>query len=337
MSPRKILVTAPSWIGDMVMAQALFMLLRRQDSDVMIDVLVPSWVSGVVARMPEVRQMIPFASRHGKLDLLMRIRTGLRLRKQAYDEAIIMPRSMKSVLPSWFAGIPRRIGLAANLGLVNDVRRFSRSRQELFVRRYLMLGDSQANDMDWNDIPRPALTIDEDNRQALLKEYRLEAGRFVAFAPGAEFGPAKQWPLSYFSELVGLINQNGMKVVVFGSPKEKALGDKILVDQQQGGNLNLCGLTSLPDVIDLSSAARAVVANDSGLMHLAYAAGATTIAIYGSSSSAYTPPLSDSAVILESEMSCRPCFGRTCQYGHYNCLRAVSAADVYREIYGSAA
>jgi heptosyltransferase-2 len=182
MSPRKILVTAPSWIGDMVMAQALFTLLRRQDSEVIIDVLAPAWVSGVLARMPEVRQMIPFASRHGKLDLLMRIRTGLGLRKQAYDEAIIMPRSLKSVLPSWFAGIPRRIGLAANLGLVNDVRRFSRSRQELFVRRYLVLGDSQANDMDWNSSPR----IDDRRRQStsIVKRISTRSGSIRRVRPG---------------------------------------------------------------------------------------------------------------------------------------------------------
>jgi len=311
----------------MVMAQSLFKYLHQQN-DVTIDVLAPKWVIGLVERMPEVRHGIEFDSRHGKLDLSMRIQTGLKLRRQRYDEAIVMPRSLKSAIPSWVAGISRRTGFSRNLGLLNNVRSYEKAREELFVRRYLALAADDAYSIDWNAIPRPALTVDTQNRQQLLSRFGLSDGAFVAIAPGAEFGPAKQWPMQRLAELSDRLIKMGLQVVIVGSHKEQALANQIKALAASDDLIDLCGQTQVADVVDLASASHSMVVNDSGLMHLGYAAGARIIAIYGSSSSRYTPPLAESAVILEQHLECQPCFERQCRFGHYDCLNGIGAEDV---------
>ena len=311
----------------MVMAQSLFKYLHQQQ-ETTIDVLAPGWVIGLVERMSEIRRGIAFASRHGKLDLMMRIRSGRSLRSECYDEAIVMPRSLKAAIPSWLAGIPRRSGFSRNLGLINSVRQYRKDRRELFVRRYLALASDSAYELDWQEIPRPSLTIDLDNRQALVRRFGLMEGRFVAFAPGAEFGPAKQWPLDRFAELAGRLAERGLQVVVLGSEKDGELARQIATMSDNREIIDLCGRTSIADVVDLASASHGMIVNDSGLMHLGYASGARVVAIYGSSSSAYTPPLAESAVILEQQLECQPCFDRQCRFGHYDCLKGIGVDDV---------
>ena len=148
--------------------------------------------------------------------------------------------------------------------------------------------------------------------------------------PGAEYGPAKQWPVEYFKDLAAQLCQQGKQVWVFGSAKEKQLGDTIT-----GSNnniINLCGKTDLVDVVDLIALTSHVVTNDSGLMHVACATGRKVTAIYGSSDPEYTPPLSESATILYKDLECSPCFERTCQFGHTNCLKKISVQDVITRI-----
>ena len=186
MTHYKILVTGPSWIGDMVMAQSLFKLLHQKYPGLILDVLAPAWTLTVLDRMPEVRRGIAFHSRHGKLDFKMRINLGLQLKREHYDEAIIIPRSLKSVIPSWVAGIKKRTGLKSQLGLINNTRHFIKDRHELFVRRYLALASDDAYKIDKEDIPKPQLRIEYGNSVKLLHENGLVKDRFVAFAPGAE-------------------------------------------------------------------------------------------------------------------------------------------------------
>jgi heptosyltransferase-2 len=323
MADYKVLVTGPSWIGDMVMAQSLFKLLHGKYPGVILDVLAPAWTLPVVERMPEVRRGIAFQSRHGKLDLTMRVKLGLQLKLENYDEAIIIPRSLKSVIPSWVAGIKKRTGLTSQLGLINNTRQFVKDRHELFVRRYLALASEDAYKIDKEDIPKPQLRIRKENSEKLMHENGLVKDGFVAFAPGAEFGPSKQWPAKHFAQLASGLESRDLRSIIIGSDKEFQFAEEIISQSTAINIINLCGKTSLPEVIDILACARAAVSNDSGLMHLAYAAGTHVIALYGSSSPDYTPPLSDNSLILQEKMSCQPCFERTCRYGHYNCMNQL--------------
>jgi len=148
--------------------------------------------------------------------------------------------------------------------------------------------------------------------------------------PGAEYGPAKQWPVEYFQELAGMLVSQAWQVWVFGSKKETVLGERIR--QEQSAIVNLCGRTSLEEAVDLIALTDNNVTNDSGLMHIAAATGRPLTAIYGSSDPAYTPPLSSNANIIYLGLECSPCFARQCRFGHTRCLTEILPQAVLKQL-----
>jgi heptosyltransferase-2 len=148
--------------------------------------------------------------------------------------------------------------------------------------------------------------------------------------PGAEYGPAKQWPVANYQMLADDLVKDGFQIWVFGSKKERDIGEQIASNGSEV--INLCGATRLEDVIDLIALCESVVSNDSGLMHIAAATGRHVIAIYGSSSPAYTPPLSKNAEVIYRYLECSPCFKRDCPLGHTNCLTGIEVEDVVKII-----
>jgi heptosyltransferase-2 len=153
----------------------------------------------------------------------------------------------------------------------------------------------------------------------------------AAFCIGAEYGPAKRWPPSHFAGLAKLLAEKGYQVWLVGSDKDTAIGEEVRL---ASGNIceNLCGKTSLKDAMTLISAATLVVTNDSGLMHAAAALNKPMVALYGSSSPGFTPPLSDHARIANLNLSCSPCFKRECPLGHFDCMTKLTPEQVMKEI-----
>jgi len=323
----KILVVGPAWVGDMVMAQSLFKLLRQQDPEAAIDVVGPPWALPLAARMPEVRRGIALPAGHGDFALGQRRALGRELRDERYTRSIIIPRSFKSALVPFFARIPVRTGFRTEMRglLLNDPRKHDRTNLDQTVKRMLALGLPAGAALP--QPLQPALRIDESNRASLLAKLGLGASPAVAMMPGAAYGPAKQWPIEYFGELAKTLIARGNAVWVLGSAGERDLGERIRLAAGEGVH-NLCGLTTLEDTVDLLSATHAAVTNDSGLMHVAAAAGTHVVAIYGSSSPAFTPPLTDRKTIRYLGLSCSPCFQRECPLGHLNCLRQITPAEI---------
>lgn len=324
------LVVGPSWVGDMVMAQSLFRLLAERRPDSPIDVLAPSWSLPIVARMPEVRRGIPAETAHGDVSWGKRRRIGRELRDK-YAHAIVLPRSFKSALVPWFARVPRRTGYRGEMryGLLNDIRPFDADVLDQTVKRYVALGLDRGE--AHADALYPALEISADNQEQLRFSLGLDAHRPpVVFMPGAEYGPAKCWPLPHFAELARLLVSDGFQVWVMGSEKDAAAGEEIMAAVRgDDAVLNLCGKTALADVIDLLGLAEQAVSNDSGLMHIAAAVGIHVHAIYGSSSPEFTPPLTARADIHYLDLECSPCFERRCPLGHLNCLRQIGADELH--------
>lgn len=322
----KVLVVGPSWVGDIVMSQSLFIEMMKEDPESIIDVLAPPWSAPLLSRMPEVRQTHVLSSGHGELGLLERIRLGRALRSEQYDRAIVIPRSFKSAIVPSFARIPKRTGFRGEMrgGLLNDPRTRPRLDSKQTVRRMLMLGMSK-------DIPNPEsphLLVNEANRDELGKRFKLDYGvPAVALVPGAAFGPAKRWPTEYFAELASDLGERGFQVWIIGSLSESPLGEAIC-ESTDGNIVNLCGETRLEDALDIMSAATVVVANDSGLMHVAAAAGVHVVAIFGSTSPDLTPPLTDNSTVLYAGLDCSPCFERECPLRHLNCLRHIAPRTV---------
>ena len=325
---RRILVVGPSWVGDMVMAQSLFMTLKAA-GPCAIDVLAPGWSLPILARMPEVRQGIAMPLGHGQFELATRWRLGRTLARGGYDQAIVLPGSLKSALAPFFAGIGRRTAFRGEMryGLVNDMRPLDKAALPMTVQRFVTLGLPAGKPLP-HPLPRPRLVADAANQARLRAAHGLSAERpAVAFMPGAEYGPAKQWPLPHFAALARELVARGHRVWVLGGGKDAAAGAQIAAEAGSGV-VNLCGRTELGDAVDLLALAAAAVTNDSGLMHVAAALNRPLVAVYGSSTPDHTPPLTDRVAVRYLRLECSPCFERVCPLGHTRCLTEISPASV---------
>lgn len=330
MSADRILIVGPAWVGDMVMVQSLFITLKRQNQNISIDVVAPAWSAPVLARMPEVCKIIQVNLQHGKLQLAERYRIGKRLRGE-YDRAIILPRTFKSALIPYFAKIPIRTGYRGEMryGIINDMRPLDTTLTYKAVEKYLQLGAQRSHFSQPPEIFLPKLNTDEHKRHQILAKFAIdESESIIAFMPGAEFGPSKQWPAEYFAELATRFKQQGHSVYIFGSPNDQSMGEEI-VKRANGDAINLCGKTTLEEVTDLLSLVKVAITNDSGLMHIAAAVGRPIVAIYGAITPEYTPPLTDTKEIHYLGLECSPCFKKQCPFGHYNCLNGIEVDKVY--------
>ncbi|MEJ2178203.1 MAG: lipopolysaccharide heptosyltransferase II [Gammaproteobacteria bacterium] len=329
----RILVVGPSWVGDMVMAQSLFKALKKNQSNCRITVLAPAWSEPILARMPEVSASVTMPIGHGRLALGQRWRLGRSLSGQ-FDQAIVLPGSYKSALVPMFAGIRRRTGFRGEqrYGLLNDLRQLDKKSLPYNVQRFVALGlapEESAVPLDL--IEQPALEINLDQRSELCRRFDLAFEMTtIALCPGAEFGPAKQWPAAHFAEVARHQLDQGRQILILGSEKDQSVAGQIC--QQATGCIDLAGKTTLGEVIDLMSLASHVITNDSGLLHVAAAVGCHVVAIYGSSSDAFTPPLTQTADRLYLELSCRPCYQRSCPLGHLDCLNKLDPSRVVESI-----
>lgn len=332
-SPSKILIIGPAWIGDMMMAQSLFKVIRQQQPDVRLDVLASPWTLPLLARMPEVDNTIDMPLGHGKFELGVRYRLGKFLAAEQYDQAIVLPNSFKSALIPAFAGIPVRTGWRGEMRyiLLNDIRLLSKRRYPLMVQRYVALGyPAQAPVPE--TFPYPQLVIDPAHQPQLLTKFGLQRDRpILILCPGAEYGPSKRWPEAYFAEVAEQKIGDGWQVWLFGSAKDNPVAETIrehLDDALQVHCHNLAGTTKLDEAIDLMAMADAVISNDSGLMHIAAALQRPLVAIYGSTSPAFTPPLGERVKIVSIAIECSPCFERECPKQHHSCLKDLPSSRV---------
>jgi heptosyltransferase-2 len=328
----RILVVAPSWVGDAILSEPLIALLREPYEAPIVDVLAPAWCAPVYARMRGVRRIVdnPFA--HGELALPARRRLAQELRAEGYTRAFVLPNSWKSALVPFLARVPRRTGYVgeARFGLLNDARTLDRKALPRLVNRYAALAGAPRTLIPTP--PAPVLVPDLANRAAALRALRLRTSTPAAIlCPGAEFGAAKRWPPNHFADLGAQLLRDGLQVWIVGSPNDRLAADAVLQAAGEAGRKfrDLTGRTDLGTAVDLLAVARLVVSNDSGLMHAAAAVGAPLVALFGSSSPTYTPPLSPVARVARIDIACSPCFKRECPLGHFKCMRDLSPSIVY--------
>lgn len=344
-TPQKILIIGPSWVGDMIMAQSLFILLKRTRRDCHITVLAPAWTEPLLARMPEVDESLVLPFDHGDLKLGERRRFGKSLADKGFTHAIVLPNSFKSALIPRFAGIKERIGWRGEARglLLNDCRRLDKTKYPRMVERFAALGLSAKSRLP-ERVPDPNLLVTRPMVDKVLAKFGIETtgdwpARLLAICPGAEFGSSKQWPASHFIMLCTRLFADGWRVVIMGSAGDAAIAQEIYegVEQKLGRSLtdrcfNLAGKTTLAEAIDIMAACALAVSNDSGLMHVAAALNLPVVALYGSTSPEFTPPLAPMAKILTTPIECRPCFDRECRFGHKRCMTDIEPARVLTAI-----
>ena len=325
-----ILVVGPSWVGDMVMAQSLFMTLREQQPDCSIDVLAPAWSRPLLERMPEVNDAIDMPLGHGEFGLFKRFALGKTLRKNKYSQAIVLPNSWKSALVPFFANIPTRTGNLGEMryGLLNDARQLDKQALAMTVQRFC----AHAYPAVYTDYPEktpvPKLVITDKGIADACKKHSLYSDAAVlVLCPGAEYGAAKRWPTIYYAQVANYWLEKGGQVWLFGSQKDQTVTTDLNAHTKDRC-VDLAGRTSLGEAIDLMSMADFVVSNDSGLMHVAASLQRPLIALYGSSDPGFTPPLNPQAHILRLGLECSPCFKRECPLGHLDCLKKLEPQQV---------
>ena len=319
------LVVAPQWIGDAVMTEPLLARLAARGEQLTVAAL--PWVAPVYRAMPQVFEVIDLPFAHGRLDWPERKRVAAQLRGR-FDVAYVLPNSLKSALIPWLAGIARRVGYQGEGRYVLLNRRLkSAAGRPPMVAFYSALAGEPVPPHE-----RPQLRFDAAVLRAATQAANVQQGAYWAFAPGAEYGPAKCWPAAHYAALAAsLFAQHGEPVLLMGSGKEASLCEAIAA-AAPGACIVMAGKTSLIDAMALIAAARGVVSNDSGLMHVAAAFGVPQAAVFGSTSPEHTPPLNPRARVLwlkeELQLECSPCFERTCRFGHYRCLTELSPMRV---------
>ncbi|SRR5579883_1307174 len=318
----KILVVGPAWVGDMVMAQCLFKVLKKRGAE--IDVLAPQWSLPLLERMPEVTAAITLPIGHGELALGKRYQLAQKLRQKNYSEAIVLPNSFKSALIPFLAGIPKRTGWRGEMRyvLLNDLRVLDKQKYSLMIERFMALGFPKNEEPPTNIFPQ--LMVKEENIEKVKAKFEIKTTRpILALCPGAEFGPAKRWPEQYYAEVALQKIREGFEIWIFGSTNDAPIAETI-TQLTHHRAVNFCGKTSLAEAIDLLSLVSGVVTNDSGLMHIAAALQKQLVAVYGPTSAGFTPPLYAGAKTVSLTLSCQPCFERECPLKHHRCMQELA-------------
>jgi heptosyltransferase-2 len=333
---QRILVIAPNWIGDCVMAQPLLALLKQTYPSQPIDVLAPSWVAPVLRAMAEVDTVLETPFKHGALQLRERWRFARILRQRGYSAAYVLPNTIKFALLPWLAGIKKRIGYKgeSRYGLINIMHHDDAAAPRAMVPFYAALANAPTATVPMQ-LPRPALQLSRMQINEVLSTLGLSAQhKLIAFAPGAEFGNAKRWPSAYFAQLANsiLLSTPDAQIVLLGSPKDNAVCDEIKAACPSVHHL--AGKTTLAQAIALIASSAAVVSNDSGLLHIASALNRPVIALYGPTDPDHAPPFSDIAHSLSLRLACAPCKQRECPLGHHDCMQKLSSEMVWQPLQG---
>lgn len=335
MTAQRTLVISPNWIGDAVMAQPLLRRLKARHLERPIDVLAPPAVSPVWRAVAEVDTVLETPFRHGALQLKERWKYARLLRARGYADAYVLPNTIKYALIPALAGIEHRVGYKgeSRYGLINRMHHDDSPKRPM-VPFYAALADSPGSPLVTN-IPRPALVVASEEAHAVCARVGIDPGKpLVVFAPGAEFGAAKRWPARHFAALAQAIHDlhPDAQIGLLGSPKDKEACDEIIAITGARGMVNLAGVTRLSEAIALISLAGAVVANDSGLLHIASALNRPVIALYGPTDPDHAPPFSDMARSMSLRLACSPCRQRTCPLGHHDCMEKLDAGVVWNEL-----
>jgi heptosyltransferase-2 len=338
-----ILIIAPNWIGDAVMTQPLLASIKALHPDLTIEVLASTWVAPIYRACSEVREVIEAPFEHKQLQWGLRKQIAEQVEFKKYQACFVLPNSFKSALIPWLANIPLRIGYRGEMrfGLLNVVLdNPSKVNRPPMLEHYLALSTllndeevierqpSVSNEM------APRLNVSKNVMQSVerkLQSANINLGSIYVMCPGAEYGPSKRWPTDHFASLATQLISNNPDhhIILLGSQSDQILGTEIVSLAKQNSHIHdWCGNTSLDEAIALIGKSKAVISNDSGLMHIAAALQTPQVAIFGSSDPAHTPPLSEKAKVIWLNLPCSPCHKKECPLGHLKCLKDILPEQV---------
>ena len=338
-----ILIIAPNWIGDAVMTQPLLASIKALYPDSTIDVLASTWVAPIYRACSEVSEVIEAPFEHKQLQWGLRKQIAKQIESKKYQACFVLPNSFKSALIPWLANIPLRIGYRGEMrfGLLNVVLdNPSKVNRPPMLEHYLALSKLLNDDEVIEGQPSvsiemtPRLNVSKNAMQSVerkLQSANINLGSIYVMCPGAEYGPSKRWPTDHFASVATQLVSNNpdLHIILLGSQSDQILGAEIASLAKQNSHIHdWCGNTSLDEAIALIGMSKAVISNDSGLMHIAAALQTPQVAIFGSSDPAHTPPLSEKAKVIWLNLPCSPCHKKECPLGHLKCLKDILPEQV---------
>ena len=322
-SPSKILIRTPNWLGDLVIASGFVKAILDYYPESNVDLIVKSGFENLP--MPQRGKIIVFDAGKNTAGTF-----GRELSSKNYSHFYVLPPSFSSAWMAFQSRIPQRIGYAGefrSLLLSKAKKHEVKPRSVHILKEYLNLLDPK---LSMEKYP-PNLEITGEWTQKHLNTFQKPLPEsYIVFTPGAVYGPAKQWPLEHFRTLATNIKKSfGIPILILGTNEDADFGEEI--SQGFEGIHNYCGHTSLTEFLAILSKAKLLISNDSGSMHLMGALKRPQIAFFGSTSPSWTAPVNPSASILCNNLFCSPCFSRKCRYGHYDCLKKIHPELVFQE------
>ncbi|MBI3991787.1 MAG: lipopolysaccharide heptosyltransferase II [Candidatus Lambdaproteobacteria bacterium] len=317
--PSAIVVRTPNWLGDLMMCTGFLRALLARFPDVPVDLIVRQGFE--VLPLPQRGRVLPYDRREGPGAF------GGRLRARGYSHFFVLPPSFSAAWMAWRSAVPWRVGFRGQGRgklLRPALRDDAAPRSRHLALEYLHLLSLWG--VPAETPPAPHLPVDEAWCAAHRPGELAGPAPYAVLAPGAEYGPAKQWPLAGYGALARGLSAAGVRVVVVGLDKDAAAAAEILAGVP--GGMNLCGRTNLAALVATLAGTALLVSNDSGAMHVAAALGRPQVALFGSTSPAWTGPLNARARVFYRGLSCSPCYARTCPLGHTNCLHQIDAGEV---------
>ncbi len=318
LQPFEMLIRSPNWLGDACMAFPMVRAIKRGRPDMKITVLGPDKLEELWLSMPEVSRYIAKPAKEGVFAVARRIKaTGV-----AFDAAVLCTNSTRSTMEIWLAGIPRRVGYKGSFRakLLNQIIQEPKNlpAKEHHAHRYMRIASGIGADIDQPDLwdaGSPPVSTDGTIR--------------VGVCAGAEYGPAKRWPLERFAAVMNQISAQHpqFRWELFGALGEKEMGEKLSL-MLKAPHENFVGKTRLSELITKLRQCQLLLTNDTGTMHLAAALGVPTVSVFGSTCPVETGPLGERHSVIQQPTSCSPCFERECPFGHYECMTKVTPEEV---------
>ncbi len=358
--PDRILIRGVNWLGDAVMSTPAVQRLRERFPRSSITLLTHEKLAPLWAHHPAVDALLTFTASETPWAI------GRRLRREGFDLALIFPSSPRSALETWFARITHRIGYAQpwrNRLLTRAVQRRDghvqmRKRTPAEVRKLLRhptarttLSPSAHQSFEYlhlvaalgaapEPLP-PRIHVEPESVTAVARRFDLwlpseTAPPLLALNPGAEYGPAKRWPIKNFIETAREIHrQTALRWLILGGRGDIPLAAAIQTELgPEAVQQNLAGRTSLGELCAVMKLCRVLLTNDTGPMHIAAAVGVPVVAPFGSTSPVLTGPGLPGDThhhVLCSDVPCSPCFLRTCPID-FRCMKTITPAGAVAAI-----
>jgi heptosyltransferase-1 len=322
-SPASILIIKPSAIGDVVHALPVLNLIRRRWPGARISWLVTPACAGLLEGHPQLDEVILFERRRfGAAWRSPKAAKALwsfsrSLRHHQFDLVVDLQGLFRSGWIAWKTRAPYRVGPsnAREFGWAFYTHRVPVSWDWHAVERNLAVAEALGCGKGPVEFEFP--TNDED--RAAVAAMVPEGKRFAVMLPGTNW-VTKRWPVEHYAECVEpLRSRYGLETVIAGGPGEAALASRI-------EGLNLCGKTTLRQLVALLERAELVIANDSGPMHIAAALGRPLVTPFGPTNPARTGPYGRGDSAIRLELPCSPCYSRRCS--HRSCLKWIGAEAV---------